>query len=124
MNRAHSNSETGLFRPITSIHVRFVSILPIQLSIKKSNAMKTLTVCQSQNNSIIPGLFQIAAQFEGSIMTIVGQPASAIKEKLITQKEFAEVRKEAVKSSMVAGLKSPSKTATMQAGGWSVPIRK
>jgi hypothetical protein len=124
MNRAHSNSETGLSRPVTNINVRFVSISPIQLSIKNSNAMKALTVCQNQNNSIIPGLFQIAAQFEGHIMATIVNPASAIKGKTITQKEFAEVRREAVKSSMVESLKSQSKMPPMQACGWSLPIRK
>ena len=60
--------------------------------------MKALTVCQNQNNSIIPGLFQIAAQFESPIVTAASRPASAIKQKAITQKEFAEVRKEALES--------------------------
>src|SRR5580693_6790424 len=62
MNPAHSNSEPGVLRPTTSLDVRFISMPPLEIQIKNANAMKPSAT--SQNEMLVPSLFQLAAHFE------------------------------------------------------------
>ena len=69
-----------------------------------------ITRQNNQNDSFIPGLFQIAAQIENPAMPSGEQPAL-----VVTEKEFAFLRSEAMKS-----------MPATKACGWSFPfpIRK
>jgi len=79
--------------------------------------MNTLTI--GKKNSIIPGLFQIAAKIEKPVTPAIDKPAAAI-----TEKEFAALRMEALKSTGPESMRLTTKTPAVEACGWTFTIRK
>ena len=133
MDFAHSNSEPGVFPPMNHINVRFVSLSPIHLQIKKSSPMKTST--PTRNETAVPSLFQMAAHLEDSV------PAARLRktvpapsqtpfvdlvlrpEKLEAALKDARAENEAFDASLTTG-RNGAKRATSNSPPNSVTIKK
>jgi hypothetical protein len=73
------------------------------------------------SDSVIPGLFQIAAQIENPTTFSAGKPTASV-----TEREFAALRSEAMKSMTQEKQKPRPKMPVTETCGWSFPfpIRK
>jgi len=111
----HSNGKLEVSPSVAKINIRFNSIAPQKFPVKR--LMKTI----DQNNPIISGLFQIAAQIETPVI-----PPGKKSAPVVTESEFAALRGEITKSMATDIAKSKSKMTVAEACGWSFPfpIRK
>ena len=105
----HPNGKPEAPSLAAKINIGFISAAPQNFPVKRP--MLTLTI-GTKNNSLIPGLFQIAAQIEIPVTLAIGKPAT-----VVTEKEFAAVRMEALKS-----MGSESKNPSKKAGGGGVRL--
>ena len=115
MTRAHSCGRPKSSPLESKMKIYFASITSKNIPVK--SLMKTI----HQKNHIIPELFQIAAQIENPMTTPSGKTPS-----VVTEKEFAVLRKEALKSMTSESIKLKPTMPMTEAYGWSYPfpIRK
>lgn len=120
MTVMHSNGKHNALISQNKIKIEFIAASLIYPQIKPM--MKSSTTYQ--NTSIIPGLFQIAAQYESPNGITSNIPVSAIMKGASISKALTNSKRKTMKSTTTESPKSQSQKQPVQACGWTFTIRK